>query len=100
MPGGEIFGCTQDTTTVVVDRAGLLELCVYLGVWADRQGSLATGPAPYRREQGALEVTVLRWPRGVDPAEGLAALTPGTAEKRLADAERERLLRPVVPPAG
>jgi hypothetical protein len=100
VPGGEIFGCTQDTTTVVVDRSGPLELCVYLGAWADRSGVLATGHGPYGRERGALEVTVLHWPRDVDPVDGLAALAPGAADPRLAVAERERLLDPVVPPAG
>ena len=45
--GGEIFGCTADTTTVVADADGELQLCVYLGAWADRSGTLATGDAPY-----------------------------------------------------
>jgi hypothetical protein len=83
VPGGEIFGCTRDTTTVV----------------ADRSGTLATGHGSYGRERGALEVRVLHRPRGVDPVDGLAALPPGMADARLADAERERLLDPVVPPA-
>lgn len=98
--GGEIFGCTQDTTTVIVDRSGPLELCVYLGTWADRSGALATGHRPYGRERGSLGVTVLLWPAGVDPVDGLAALEPGTADATLAAAERARLLDPVVPPAG
>lgn len=98
--GGEIFGCTQDTTTVVADRSGPLELCVYLGTWADRSGALATGHGPYGRERGELDVTVLHWPRGVDPVDGLAGLAPGTADPELVRAERDRLLDPVVPPAG
>lgn len=100
VPGGEIFGCTQDTTTVVVDRSGPLELCIYLGAWADRSGTLATGHAPYGRERGELAVTVLHWPRGVDPADGLERLAPDLADPTLATAERRRLLDPVVPPAG
>jgi hypothetical protein len=43
VPGGQAFGCTQDTTTVMADHSGPLELCVYLGLWADRYGTLATG---------------------------------------------------------
>jgi hypothetical protein len=100
VPGGEIFGCTQDTTTVVVDRSGPLELCVYLGAWADRSGLLATGHGPYGRERGSLSVTVLHWPRSVDPVDGLAALPPDLADPRLVGAERARLQDPVVPPAG
>jgi hypothetical protein len=100
VPGGRIFGCTQDTTTVVADRTGPLELCVYLGSWADATGSLATGHRPYRRGRGSLGATVLRWPAGTDPVDGLAALAPGTADPRLVAGERERLLDPVVPPPG
>lgn len=100
VPGGEIFGCTQDTTTVVVDRSGPLELCVYLGAWADRSGALATGHGPYGRERGGLTVTVLHWPRHVDPVDGLGTLDPAVADPRLVVAERERLLDPVVPPPG
>ncbi|HET6259132.1 DUF3047 domain-containing protein [Pseudonocardia sp.] len=105
VPGGEVFGCTQDTTTVVVDRSGPLELCVYLGAWADRSGTLVTGAclddrSSYGRERGLLAVTLLHWPQGVDPVDGLAALEPGVADPRLVAAERRRLLDPVVPPAG
>jgi Protein of unknown function (DUF3047) len=98
--GGQIFGCTQDTTTVVADHSGPLELCVYLGLWADRYGTLATGHDAYEPERGSLAVTVLHWPRGVDPLDGLAALPAGTADPALVRAERARLQDPVVPPAG
>ncbi|RZT83926.1 DUF3047 family protein [Pseudonocardia sediminis] len=100
VPGGEIFGCTADTTTAVVDTDGELELCVYLGAWADRSGTLATGDAPYARVSGGLEVTVLRWPDGVDPADGLAGLGPDDAAPALVAAERERLAHPIRRPEG
>lgn len=100
VPGGQVFGCTQDTTTVVADHSGPLELCVYLGAWADRSGTLATGHDAYGPERGSLAVTVLHWPRGVDPVDGLAALPGGVAHPALVRAERTRLLDPVVPPAG
>lgn len=93
--GGEIFGCTQDTTTVEADRSGELELCVYKGAWADRSGNLATGPAPYARNRGALEVTAVRWPAGVDPLDGL-----GDLDHPLAAVEAARLRSPVVRPPG
>lgn len=85
--GGDAFGCAQDTTTVVAERSGPLELRVHLGPWPDTPG-------------GALAVTVLHWASGLDPVAGLAALPPGAADPELAAAERERLLDPVVPPAG
>ncbi|GEL17528.1 hypothetical protein PA7_13650 [Pseudonocardia asaccharolytica DSM 44247 = NBRC 16224] len=100
VPGGEIFGCTQDTTTTVIDHDGELELCVHLGAWADRKGALATGDAPYRRASGGLDVTVLRWVAGADPVAGLTSLGPGIVDPSLAAAEHARLCDPVVPPPG
>jgi hypothetical protein len=84
--GGAVFGCTRDTTTVVVDRTGELELRVHLGNRAGRRGGL--------------EVTVLHWPAGTDPVAGLAAVPATVADPALAAAERARLLDPVVPPPG
>ena len=82
-PGWRRFGCTQDTTTVAVDRSGPLQRCVYLGAWADRSGRwsrcrTAAGCEPGRRTHRALSPIADPW---------------------LATAER-RLLHPVVPPAG
>ena len=98
--GGEIFGCTQDTTTVLADRDGELELCVYKGQWADRSGTLATGDEPYRRSSGALEVTVVRWPPGTAPLEGLERLDDARVDQELVRAEISRLRNPVTPPPG
>jgi hypothetical protein len=73
---------------------------VYLGCWADASGTLAVGHEAYGPERGSLDVTVLHWPRGVDPVVGLAALPDGMADPAPARAERARLQDPVVPPAG
>jgi hypothetical protein len=100
VPGGEAFNCTQDTATVTIDRAGELELCIYKGAWADRYGNLASGPRPYESNTGALEVTVLRWPRGVDPVDGLQRLGDTLGNRPLVEAELHRLRHPVVQPAG
>lgn len=100
VPGGEVFGCTQDTATVTIDTSGELELCVYVGAWADRTGTLATGVEPYRRLSGALTVAVLRWPEGTPPVEGLLALDSGAADPALVAAEVARLRCPVVRPPG
>jgi hypothetical protein len=100
VPGGEIFSCTQDTTTITTDHRGELELCVYAGTWADRRGSLATGDGPYRRNDGQLEVTAIAWPPGADPAAALLDLEHPAVDAELAGAESERLRHPVTPPAG
>lgn len=100
IPGGEIFGCTQDTTTVTVDRPGELELCVYIGAWADRLGTLATGTEPYQRTSGALQVTAIRWPADVDPVAGLRLIDDPRADRALVGAELNRLQYPARRPAG
>ena len=83
---GAVFGCPRASMTVVADRSGPLHLRVHPGAPAgDRDG---------------LRVTVLVWPAGLDPVDGLAALAPGAADPELVAAERSRLLDPVVPPAG
>lgn len=98
--GGSVFGCARDTTTVVADRSGPLELCVHLGRWADAGGALVAGSARYGPDRGALHVTVLIWPAGTDPVHGLAGLPTEAADPALVAAEQARLRDPVVPPAG
>lgn len=98
VPGGRAFGCTQDTTTVVADADGELELCVYRGAWADHYGGLATGEAPYRRGAGGLRVTAIRWPRSLPAIEGLQ--TVDDVDPLLARAERRRLAQPIPRPPG
>ena len=70
-------------------------MCVYKGVWADRRGTLATGEGPYQRDDGALAVTVVRWPRGSDRGDGLERLDDPGVDPRLVDAELQRLRRPI-----
>jgi hypothetical protein len=64
----------------------------------DRYGNLATGEEAYRAGSGGLEVTVVRWPRGLPAAEGLRAV--GDVDPALARAELRRLAHPVAPPTG
>jgi hypothetical protein len=96
--GGRAFGCTQDTTTVVADRDGEVEVCVYRGAWADRYGHLATGPEAYAKGSGGLEVTVVTWPRGVRAVDGLPTLAG--VDPALVRAESARLATPLTRPAG
>lgn len=98
--GGETFSCTQDTATITANRSGELELCVYKGAWADPWGNLATGDAPYARNEGELHVTVVHWPAGVDPIEGLARLHHPDVDPQLVEAELHRLQHPLTPPPG
>jgi hypothetical protein len=95
VPGGVVFNGTADTTTVTVDHPGELELCVYIGRWADRSGTLATGTDRYAKLTGGLRVRVIRWTG--DPLDGLEAMADG--DERAA-AELARLRHPVTRPPG
>lgn len=71
-PGGRIRNLREDTDTFVADVDGELEIGLYMGLWRDVYGALATDPALYARLGGGLEALLVVW-RG-DPAAGLAAL--------------------------
>jgi len=71
-PGGVIRNLREDTDTFVADVDGNLELGIYMGVWRDATGALATGPELYARLAGGLEAVVIAWRDAA--ATGLAAL--------------------------
>ena len=60
-PGGRIRNLRADTDTFVADVDGELEVGLYMGMWRDAHGSLATDPALYARLQGQLEVLLIHW---------------------------------------
>ena len=96
---GPLLKGTRDTTTLTASAAGELELCVYSGEWADREGSaIAGGVAGYEILRGGLDAVVIRW-RG-NAAEGVAALAAALPGARLLAAEARRLARPVSVPSG
>ncbi|MGE3773531.1 MAG: DUF3047 domain-containing protein [Gammaproteobacteria bacterium] len=71
-PGGRIRNLREDSDTFVADVDGELEIGLYMGLWRDAHGTLATDPALYARLGGGLEALVVVWQD--DPAAGLAAL--------------------------
>lgn len=72
-PGGRIRNLREDTDSFEADVDGELELGLYMGMWRDASGALATDPALYARLSGGLEALVIGWygPAGA----GLDALT-------------------------
>ena len=72
VPGGRIRNLREDTDTFVADVDGDIELGLYMGVWGDAQGTLATGPGLYARLDGGLDAVVVAWRDGA--AAGLASL--------------------------
>ena len=95
-PGGAIRNLREDTDTFVADTDGEVELGLYMGMWRDAQGALATGPELYARLEGGLEAVVVAWRDAA--AAGLAALGDALHDPLLA-AEAAHLARrpPMVP---
>ncbi len=89
---------TSDTTSFRAERDGELELALYNGEWATPDGTLATPVEAYAGSTGVVDVVVIRW-QG-EPRDGLTALAPLVPGDPLLAAERARLERASVPPAG
>lgn len=62
VPGGRIVNLGSDSGTFVADASGEIELGIYMGVWRDAYGSLATSTDLYQRLSGALGCWVVVWP--------------------------------------
>ena len=102
-PGGRIVNPTCESGTFVADVAGEVELGIYMGVWKNAFGELATPASLYRRLAGGLDVLAIAW-RG-DPVAALAAVGAGNAVDITAvppsffGAELSRLRAAHAPPA-
>ncbi len=63
-PGGRIVNSTGDSGTFVADVDGELELCIYMGMWKNEHGDLATPTSLYRHLSGGLDVLAVVWQDG------------------------------------
>ena len=97
-PGGHIVNLTQSTGTFVADVDGVLELGLYMGVWKNAHGELATSTTLYERLVGQLECWAVVW-RG-NPARALAALVRQRPDTWFLTNEMVRLAMPVEPPTN
>jgi hypothetical protein len=91
-PGGAIVNLRQDTDSFIADHSGELELGIYMGMWQNDRGDLASDLAAYARLEGALEVSLLIW-RGTASG-GLAALLAAGADHAALSAELKHLEHP------
>jgi hypothetical protein len=89
---------TRDTTTLRAPASGELELCIYSGEWATRDGELAGGAEGYALLGGGIDAVVIRWRD--DASAGLAALAAALPQATLLRAEAGRVASPVPVPAG
>ena len=96
-PGGRILNLSADSGSFTADVSGEIELGIYMGMWRDAYGTLATSPDLYQRLSGALGCWVVVW-------QDSAAVNLNTVLERPASEflrpERARLNQPIYPPDG
>lgn len=96
-PGGRARNLATEDLTFTADVDGEFELGLYMGMWADDRGTLATPASLYARLGGAIGCWVGVW-RAPPPA-GFERLTAAPEGAFLRPAHRH-WLTPVPPPAG
>ena len=97
VPGGRVVNPTGDTGSFVADVDGEIELGIYMGLWKNALGDLATSESLYRRLSGGIDVLAIAW-RGA-AADALAALDDSGLEPPLIRREIARLRAPRSAPA-
>ena len=98
VPGGRIANLCRDTDTFTADCDGEIELGIYMGIWRDAYGTLATSDDLYRRLQGHLDALVIVCRGEPDAAlHDLIAVAPQAGFLR---DEADRLMASVDPPRG
>lgn len=97
-PGGVAVNLSSSSGTFVADTSGELELGIYMGLWADKYGELATSTKLYEPLSGGLEIAVARL-RG-DPGTVLASLAAASGAPPTLRTELQRFKDTAPPPAG
>lgn len=95
---GPLLNGTRDTASFEAPSRGPLELCIYSGEWATRDGELGTPVEGYALLSGGIDVLVVRW-RGTARG-GVEALAAAVPDEPCFAAERDRLAEPVPIPEG
>ncbi len=77
-PGGKIANLSADSGTFNADVSGEIELGIYMGVWRDAYGNLATSENLYQRLSGTLACWLIVWRASAEAGlEKLCALPTG-----------------------
>lgn len=96
-PGGRTHNLATEDLTFTADVDGEIELGLYMGVWADDRGTLATPKSLYARLGGAIGCWVGVWRAPLPRAFEQLCAAPAGEFLRAAHAH---WLTPVPPPAG
>ena len=97
VPGGRIRNLRADTDTFIADIDGELEIGLYMGLWRDAFGALATGTDLYARLGGGLEALVVTWRGDALSALDTLAAQAGPASTFAAEARHLRTQAPLPP---
>jgi hypothetical protein len=95
---GPLHNGARATASFVAERSGPLELGIYVGEWADRDGALDTPDEGYAMLGGGIDVLAVRWKGSA--LRGVRALASAVPDEPLFRAERDRLEHPVPVPEG
>lgn len=96
-PDGKAVNLSATTGTFVADVDGTLELGLYIGMWADEYGTLASGLDLYAPLEGSLDVAIAVFEG--DPLKTLETIGNIASAPPPVTAEIQRLRQPYVPPA-
>lgn len=97
-PGGRIVNLTQNTGTFIADADGEVQLGIYMGMWKNAFGDLATPVRLYERLSGEIECWAVAW--RTDAAAGLSAFARHCQDAGFVTAEAARLASPSALPEG
>ncbi|MEO8627177.1 MAG: DUF3047 domain-containing protein [Betaproteobacteria bacterium] len=97
-PGGRIVNLTTETGTFMADVSGEVELGLYMGLWKNDAGELATGTSLYDALQGHIDVLAIAWRGAAKPA--LSAVASATAPPTFIADELVRIAANIAPPDG
>lgn len=97
-PGGRTVNLANDSGTFVADCAGTLELGIYMGVWADEFGRLASSTDLYRDLGGSIDVVATTYSGDSEPV--LAGICRAQSPPVALTDEVARCARHYSPPAG
>jgi hypothetical protein len=97
-PGGRTVNLAADSGTFIADCDGILELGIYMGVWADEFGRLASSTDLYRDLGGSIDVVAATYVAEAAPV--LAGICRGSSPPAAIVAEAERYAKHYSPPTG
>ena len=96
--GGRAVNLSAASGTFKADASGEIELGIYMGMWGDEYGNLATDESLYASLRGSIEAVIVL--HGSDPAHEISGRRAQSDMPRLVATELRRLKNPYQTPTG